>query len=362
MFYNCSHKSTKVLIAPEINIDSLKNDSANIKVEEPIIIKHRDTTDFERIVINHGLVNIADLDSTIKIDIKYATVNNFMKIDMYGDFDLAYLQPYVASKLVNAQKFLKDSFPDYSLIVFDAVRPRSIQQLMWDSIKVPASLRPKYLSNPKYGSLHNYGAAVDVSIVNENNKELDMATPFDSFEELAYPVLEKELLRKGKITQQQINNRKLLRYVMSKAGFFNIQTEWWHFNSCYRKVARTKYPRVENHILPKLISENTTVKLSKEKEEPKEIYTGKNSIRFKVQIKTSTRKISTKDKMFKDLKVNRYYHKGLYKYTSGNLKDFKDARKLQNKLRAKGYNDCFVAGFNNNKRISIKSAIELMQN
>ncbi len=347
LFYNCSNKTTNALITPQL--DSLLVDSVNIKTLD---IKQRDTTDFERIVINHGMVNIADLDSTIKVDIKYATVNNFMKIDMYGDFDLAYLQPYVANKLINAQKFLKDSFPDYSLIVFDAVRPLSIQQLMWDSIKVPASLRPKYLSNPKYGSLHNYGAAVDVSIIDENNKELDMATPFDSFEELAYPVLEKEMLRKGKITQQQINNRKLLRYAMIKAGFFNIQTEWWHFNSCYRKVARTKYDRVENHIYLKEITENKTV----------DLLIDNNDIRFKIQIKLSKRKILTNDISFKGLKVERYYHKGYYKYTTGSYKNYKDARKLQNDLKSKGYKDCFIVGFNNNKRIGIKSAIELIQN
>ena len=317
--------------------------------------KDRDTTDFERILIANGLVNVHDVDSTIKVLLRYSTTNNFLGIDMYGDFDQAYLQPDVAQKLKKAQKYLKDTFPNYSLIIYDAVRPRSIQQMMWDSIKVSHKLRPKYLSNPKYGSLHNFGAAVDISIVDSSGKPLDMATDFDSFKELAYPIMEKTLLKKGLITQTQINNRKLLRKVMEKAGFFNIQTEWWHFNSCYRKVARTKYKLIENHKLPvkqNLIAENknTITKL----QEPKII-----KIRFKVQIKTSTKPKSTKSKIFKGLTVNRYYHKGLYKYTVGNFKTYDEAINYRQKMRDLGFKDAFVAGFNNGKRIGIRSAIEL---
>lgn len=188
-----------------------------------------------------GLVNVHEMDSTIRIDLKYSTPQNFIGIDVYGNFDQCYLQKEVAEKLVNAQKFLRQKFPYYTLIVFDAVRPLSIQQKMWDTIALPAGEKIKYLSNPKHFSLHNYGAAVDLSIVDDNGILLDMGTPFDFFGEKAHPVKEQELLASGELTQHQISNREILRSVMRKAGFFGIQTEWWHFNSCTREVAASKY-------------------------------------------------------------------------------------------------------------------------
>lgn len=351
LFQNCTNQEPQQKKA-NILLDTIKTKTT--KTDTSIIkIKHRDTSDFERILIKNHLVNMHDVDSSIKVDLRYSTTNNFLHKDIYGDFDQAYLQPQVAKKLKNAQQYLKDTFPNYSLIIFDAVRPRSIQQIMWNTIKVSPKMRPKYLSNPKYGSLHNFGAAVDISIVDSSGKLLDMATDFDCFKELAYPTLEKILLKKGKITQQQINNRKLLRKIMAKAGFFNIQTEWWHFNSCHRKEARLKYKIIENHTLPKtneLIAQNDNLKY----QEPKSI-----NVSFKVQIKTSSKPMSTNSKIFKGLKVYRYYHKGLYKYTSGIFKTYDQAIEYRQKMRDLGFKDSFVAGFNNNKRIGIRSAIEL---
>jgi zinc D-Ala-D-Ala dipeptidase len=209
------------------------------------IIYPKDTTEMERLLINYGLVNVQSIDSTIICDLRYATENNFLKKNMYGDFKKCYLQADVAEKLAEAQKYLKEENPSYSLIVFDAVRPRSIQQKMWDALDMEISQKSKYVSNPRYGSLHNFGAAVDLSIADSSGKELDMGTPFDYFGELAYPVKEKELLEKKILTEIQVKNRELLRRVMYKAGFFNIQTEWWHFNSCYRKTAYEKYNLIE---------------------------------------------------------------------------------------------------------------------
>ena len=201
--------------------------------------------ELERSIRDAGLVNIKDVDTTIRVELKYSTTDNFLGIDVYGDLENCYLQPDVAEKLAFAQRFLKEKYPYYNLIVYDGVRPRRIQQLMWDTIRVEKWERPKYLSNPEYGSLHNFGAAVDISIVNEEGIPLDMGTPYDFFGELAYPELEEKMLAEGRLTQRQVLNRELLRNVMEKAGFFNIQTEWWHFNSCYRREAMVKYKIVE---------------------------------------------------------------------------------------------------------------------
>ena len=93
--------------------------------------------------------------------------------------------------------------------------------------------------------MHNFGAAVDLTIADSTGQALDMGTPYDYFGELAYPKLQWDLLKQGKLTRAQIDNRSLLNAVMIRAGFFGIQTEWWHYNSCTRKVARERYKIVE---------------------------------------------------------------------------------------------------------------------
>jgi D-alanyl-D-alanine dipeptidase len=192
-----------------------------------------------------GLVDVLSLDSTLKVDLRYSTTNNFTGKDMYGDLNRCYLQKDVAEKLVAAQRALKKQFPYYSLIVFDGARPVSIQQLMWDSVDLSAADRQKYLSNPANKSLHNYGAAVDVSIIDESGAELDMGTPYDYFGELAHPRKETEYFQSGELTQTQLTNRELLRSVMREAGFSRIETEWWHFNSTSRIHAAEIYPVIE---------------------------------------------------------------------------------------------------------------------
>jgi D-alanyl-D-alanine dipeptidase len=189
-----------------------------------------------------GLVDISELDSTIKVDLRYSTPNNFTGKDMYGDLNRCYLQKDVAEKLVLAQVNLRKQFPYYSLLVLDGARPVSIQQLMWDSVGLSPAERQKYLSNPVNRSLHNYGAAVDVTIIDERGHELDMGTPYDFFGELAHPRKESEYFESGKLTETQLANREILRGVMREAGFSRIETEWWHFNSTSRARAAEIYP------------------------------------------------------------------------------------------------------------------------
>lgn len=202
-------------------------------------------SNLEQKLIDHNLVNVQELDSTIQIDLRYATTNNFLSEVLYDSLDACYLLPEVANKLKLAQQILKSKYPYYSLKVFDGVRPRSVQQKMWDLLDKPLKEKPKYVSNPKNGSLHNFGAAVDLTIVNEKGEQLDMGTPYDYFGELAYPRLEQKHLESGALTKEQYLNRLLLREVMQNAGFMPITTEWWHFNSCYRKEAWANYTIVE---------------------------------------------------------------------------------------------------------------------
>jgi len=191
------------------------------------------------------LTDILLVDSTIRVELKYATADNFMGIVLYDSIDRLYVQKDVAVKLKKAQELLKKSHPGLSLLIYDGVRPLSVQQKMWDALdSIPVKERTKFVSNPKNGSIHNYGAAVDLTICDESGIPLDMGAGYDDIRKIAYPSLESEFLQKGELTEQHIRNRKLLRSVMSQAGFYNIPTEWWHFNSCTREEAKRKYQLV----------------------------------------------------------------------------------------------------------------------
>ena len=129
-----------------------------------------------------GLVNIQSVDSSIVVDLKYATSDNFMKKDVYGCLRRCYLQPDVALRIKDSQSFLKSIDSTLSLKIFDGLRPRSVQQIMWDLLDMPIEEKTKFVSNPKNGSLHNFGAAVDITLIDvATGKELDMGTPYDFF-------------------------------------------------------------------------------------------------------------------------------------------------------------------------------------
>lgn len=216
--------------------------SADTIAQEPVVIFEEPVkSEIELSMEALGLVNIQELDSTIKVDLRYSSKNNFTGKDLYGDLNRCYLQKDVANKLVNAQAELHKRHPEYSLLVFDGARPVSIQQFMWDSVQLPPGERQKYLSNPANKSLHNYGAAVDLTIVDAAGEELDMGTPYDYFGGLAHPKKEAEYLASGELSAAQIANRELLREVMRAAGFSRIETEWWHFNSTSRVKAAEIY-------------------------------------------------------------------------------------------------------------------------
>lgn len=348
--FACQNRSSKEIVSDPVKILNEFDSIVEEKIKEPVI------SEIEQVMINAGLVNIHELDTSIKVDLKYSTTDNFLGIVLYDtNFNECYLQKSVAEKLVQAQKLLKDSFPDYSLIVFDATRPRSVQQMMWDSIKVSAKERPKYVSNPQLGSLHNFGAAVDVSIIDANGNLLDMGTPYDSFEELAYPILEKENLEKGLLKQNQVNNRHLLKYCMHQAGFFNIQTEWWHFNDCYRKVAQEKYAMIENKYLPVKDDVIVSEQLPVEEVSLKDV-----NITFQIQILAVKKRYAVDDKIFKGLDVHMYQHNGMYKYTTGIMSTVEEAYKKREEIVKMGFDQAFIAAFNNGQRIGIRDAIELV--
>jgi zinc D-Ala-D-Ala dipeptidase len=199
----------------------------------------QETTPLEKELLAMGLVDVRSLDPTLLVDLKYARSDNFMGADVYGELRRAMLVPAAAEKLRQAHNHLKLRQPDYRLLVVDAFRPRRVQQLMWD--RVHGTAQQPYVANPASGSMHNYGAAVDITVVDAQGTPLDMGTPVDHFGILAQVREEERFLRQGKLSMQQIANRRLLRTVMEEAGFIQLPIEWWHFDAFERKEVRTAY-------------------------------------------------------------------------------------------------------------------------
>jgi D-alanyl-D-alanine dipeptidase len=192
--------------------------------------------------IPEGLVDIQAIDTTIQIDLKYASTDNFLHGKLYLRLNKAYLQKDVALRLSSVQKALSFAYPGYKLLVYDALRPVSVQQKMWQALDTLAPKeRGKYVSNPKNLSLHNMGAAIDLTIIDSNGKPLDMGAGFDDFRPIAYPSLEDSFLRTGQLTPLQVKNRNILRNAMQAQGFRQLPTEWWHYNACSRAEAKKKY-------------------------------------------------------------------------------------------------------------------------
>lgn len=244
-FVHADNSSTSTFVSVKKELPEKVATLASPELQQLPVVVPLIRTPIEQSIIDAGLVDIKTVDSTIAVDLRYSTCDNFLCMDVYGDFNTCYMQPDVAEKLKQAQQHLKLKFPYYSLVVYDAVRPRSVQRIMWDTVDIPLSERGKFLSSPVGGSLHNFGAAIDISIIDENGYTLDMGTPYDYFGELAYPREEERLLLEGKLTHRQVLNREVLRTVMQQAGFWGISTEWWHFNSCSRGRAYEKYAIIE---------------------------------------------------------------------------------------------------------------------
>lgn len=189
------------------------------------------------------LVNIHTLDPSIRTDLKYATTDNFTKTILYDTLFNVYAHPVAAKKLVKAQEYLKALNPELGLLIYDAVRPLSVQKKMYRVVQ--NTKYAAYVANPSRTGLHNYGMAIDLTICDSKGIPLDMGTPFDFFGRTAGINKEAELVAEGVLTKQQVKNRELLRKVMTQAGFLTIRGEWWHFNAVTLSEAKRSYKIIE---------------------------------------------------------------------------------------------------------------------
>jgi D-alanyl-D-alanine dipeptidase len=161
------------------------------------------------------IVDVRSLDSTIVLDIRYATDNNFTKKVLYP-VAKAKLRREAAESLASVQRELKQQ--GLGLKIYDGYRPLSIQWKLWEV--VPDS---NYVADPRKGSRHNRGAAVDLTIIDSLGNELEMPTPYDDFTEKAWHTYDD-------LSDAVKKNRALLKDVMTRHGFQPIKSEWWHYD------------------------------------------------------------------------------------------------------------------------------------
>jgi D-alanyl-D-alanine dipeptidase len=188
-------------------------------------------------VVPNGFADLSTLPTVI-VDKRYATTNNVCG-KILDSNSVCYLREIAYKKLEAACGILSREHPGWKFIVFDAYRPLSVQRQLWDQVKGTPNAR--YVAYPPNGSLHTMGLAIDLSLVDETGRQLDMGTGFDEFTPLAAPRNETKYLRTKQLSQAQYANRLILRRTMQRAGFIQLQSEWWHYEAMHQKTARAKY-------------------------------------------------------------------------------------------------------------------------
>ena len=164
------------------------------------------------------LVELVKLDPTIKLDIRYATTNNFLGTPVYTQAR-AFLQRPAAEALVRVHRELRAR--GYGLIIHDGYRPWYVTKIFWDATPDDKKI---FVANPAEGSKHNRGCAVDLSLYNlESGKEVNMPSGYDEMTDRAYADY-------AGGTADERARRSLLRQAMESQGFKVNPTEWWHFD------------------------------------------------------------------------------------------------------------------------------------
>lgn len=173
------------------------------------------TSDTKAIINDTTFVNLKDYSKDFVYDMKYATSDNFLKAKVY-DCAECFLRLKTVKALINANKqFMKNG---YKIKLFDCYRPLDVQKKMWAIVS-----NPEYVANPSKGSIHNKGGAVDITLVDNSGKELDMGTTFDFFGIEASHNYQNH-------SQEIQSNRAKLKTIMIDNGFNPLDSEWWHYN------------------------------------------------------------------------------------------------------------------------------------
>jgi D-alanyl-D-alanine dipeptidase len=205
-----SSSETSYRITPVRPVDELRKEA--LKAQPP-----REEGNFRR----SDLVELVLLDPTFKLDIRYATTDNFLSTALYSQAR-AFLQRPAAEALVRVNQALRNK--GYGLLIYDGYRPWYVTKMFWDAVPGDPEKKKKFVADPTYGSIHNRGCAVDLTLYDlQTGKEIEMPSGYDEMTERAYADYV------GGTTKQR-TNRQILRAAMEGEGFTVEPTEWWHFN------------------------------------------------------------------------------------------------------------------------------------
>jgi D-alanyl-D-alanine dipeptidase len=167
--------------------------------------------------MNH-LIEIEKHITNVSLDLRYATTNNITGGELYL-VSRAYLIDEVVDALAEVQTELESE--NLGIVIWDAYRPLSVSKRLWEH--TPEDRR-SFVADPKDGSIHNRGCAVDVTLQNlATHTQLEMPSRFDEFNETAFPDF-------ADSSEQAIKNRTTLRRVMAAYAFDVNPSEWWHYN------------------------------------------------------------------------------------------------------------------------------------
>lgn len=151
----------------------------------------------------------------VEISLAYATPQNFTGEPVYKPEARCYLHEKAAACLKKAVEI--SSAQEYKIRIFDAFRPTEVQWVLWNHTP-----DPNFLADPRRGSPHSRGVAIDLTLLDKNGHALDMGTPFDAFTLLSHH-------GNLEISQEAQRNRLLLMGIMTTAGWDFYRNEWWHY-------------------------------------------------------------------------------------------------------------------------------------
>jgi D-alanyl-D-alanine dipeptidase len=169
----------------------------------------------DRVDPGRELVEVSTMIPDAVIDLRYATADNLTGAVLYPTA-VCKLRRAVVARLAKAAALLRAQ--DRRLLIWDCYRPRSVQRLLWD--RVPDA---RYVANPKHGSRHNRGAAIDVALVDRDGAPVTLPTAFDELSKAAH--------RDRALAGEAGAEAKRLDHAMRKVGFLPLATEWWHFDA-----------------------------------------------------------------------------------------------------------------------------------
>lgn len=195
----------------------------------------------EDVAASGAFVRLASV-AGVAVDLRYAGAHNFAGRALYGGIDCAWIHREAADGLARAVAWLAAHAPARRLAVLDALRPQRVQEAIWRDFAGTAV--EQYFAHPGRGSIHSWGMAVDVTLLDAAGLEVDMGSAFDEMSLRSHPALHEDLLARGELAPAHLAERGTLARAMAAGGFAGIGIEWWHFNCGDPDRVRRDFPRV----------------------------------------------------------------------------------------------------------------------